>query len=131
MLATSGLQASSGSRQRFEGMLVACRETITQSLDSPVCPEGRGLKQAPAALQFLPRATSLGGESRLAATRFRSRRGRKQLLEVPLNSFWVLISFIPSAILVYYVAIKQEERYLERKFGDEYLLYKNKVRRWL
>ena len=47
------------------------------------------------------------------------------------NSFWILISFIPSAILVYYVAIKKEEIYLEKKFGEEYLYYKNKVRRWL
>lgn len=48
-----------------------------------------------------------------------------------LNSLWILISFIPSAILVYYVAIKKEEIYLERKFGEEYISYKNKVRRWL
>ena len=27
--------------------------------------------------------------------------------------------------------IEREERYLERKFGDEYLSYKNRVRRWL
>lgn len=27
--------------------------------------------------------------------------------------------------------IEREERYLERKFGDEYLQYKNRTRRWL
>ncbi len=48
-----------------------------------------------------------------------------------LNSFWILISFIPLAILVYYAAIKKEEMYLEKKFGEEYISYKNKVRRWL
>ncbi len=48
-----------------------------------------------------------------------------------LNSFWILISFIPSAILVNHVAIKKEEKYLEKKFREEYMLYKNKVRRWL
>ena len=48
-----------------------------------------------------------------------------------LNSFWVLCSVIPSAVLVYYVAIKKEEAYLEEKFGEEYLRYKSKVRRWL
>lgn len=34
-------------------------------------------------------------------------------------------------IITYYVAVKKEEAYLERKFGDEYLEYKNRVRRWL
>ena len=48
-----------------------------------------------------------------------------------LNSFWILISFIASAVLVYYVAISKEEAYIEEKFGEEYLHYKSKVRRWL
>ena len=48
-----------------------------------------------------------------------------------LNSFWILISFIPSAVLIYYIAIKKEEVYLEKKFGEEYIHYKNKVRRWV
>jgi protein-S-isoprenylcysteine O-methyltransferase Ste14 len=48
-----------------------------------------------------------------------------------LNSWWVLVSFIPAAILVYLITIKSEESYLERKFGDEYLAYKSRVRRWL
>jgi protein-S-isoprenylcysteine O-methyltransferase Ste14 len=47
-----------------------------------------------------------------------------------LNSFWILISFIPSAVLVYYIAIRKEEAYLEKKFGEEYAQYKSKVRRW-
>ncbi len=52
-------------------------------------------------------------------------------IAVFLNSFWILISFIVSAVLVYYVAIKKEEAYLEIKFGKDYMHYKNKVRRWL
>ncbi|WDE10275.1 methyltransferase family protein [Thalassomonas haliotis] len=48
-----------------------------------------------------------------------------------LNNAWILISFIPSAVLVYQLAIKKEEAYLEQKFGDQYLAYKKKVRRWL
>ncbi len=48
-----------------------------------------------------------------------------------LNSLWVFVSFIPAAMLVYLIAIKKEEIYLEKKFGEEYLLYKRKVRRWL
>lgn len=50
---------------------------------------------------------------------------------VLLNSFWVLASFLPAAILVYYVAIRKEEAYLEDKFGEEYVRYKSVVRRWL
>jgi len=48
-----------------------------------------------------------------------------------LDSWWVLISVMPSAVLVYYLAIRKEEAYLEKKFGEEYLLYQNEVRRWL
>lgn len=47
------------------------------------------------------------------------------------NSIWILLSFIPSAVIIYYIAIKKEEAYLEEKFGEEYVYYKNKVRRWL
>jgi len=52
-------------------------------------------------------------------------------LGIFINSFWILISFLPSAVLVYCIAIKKEEAYLEVKFGEEYLRYKRKVRRWL
>lgn len=48
-----------------------------------------------------------------------------------INSLWVLLSSFPSAALVYYIAIKKEEAYLESKFGEQYLCYKRKVRRWL
>lgn len=48
-----------------------------------------------------------------------------------LNSVWLLISIFPSAYLVYQIAIKKEEMYLEKKFGEEYLSYKRQVRRWL
>jgi protein-S-isoprenylcysteine O-methyltransferase Ste14 len=47
------------------------------------------------------------------------------------NSWWILLSFLPTAILIYFVAIKPEEIYLERNFGGEYLEYKMRVRRWL
>lgn len=50
---------------------------------------------------------------------------------IAMNNFWILVSFIPGAVLVYYLAIAKEEVYLEQKFGEEYLNYKNKVRRWL
>ena len=50
---------------------------------------------------------------------------------IATNNLWIFLSFIPGAILVYYVAIAKEEAYLERRFGEEYLAYKRKVRRWL
>lgn len=48
-----------------------------------------------------------------------------------MNSVWLLLSFLPAAFLVYVIAIKKEEFYLEEKFGEEYLAYKARVRRWL
>ncbi len=47
------------------------------------------------------------------------------------DSLWILLTFIPGAVLVYYIAIAREETYLEQKFGQEYLDYKAKVRRWI
>ncbi|HEY2896068.1 MAG TPA: isoprenylcysteine carboxylmethyltransferase family protein [Gemmatimonadaceae bacterium] len=47
------------------------------------------------------------------------------------NAFWPLV-FLPEAIaLVYLFAIRLEEAYLTREFGDAYRDYCSKVRRWL
>ena len=48
-----------------------------------------------------------------------------------INSLWIVMSFLPALMVVYVLAIKKEEMYLEKKFGEEYLKYKNNVRRWL
>ncbi len=48
-----------------------------------------------------------------------------------VNSLWMIISLAISVALVYHTAIKKEEIYLAAKFGDEYKIFKNKVRRWL
>lgn len=50
---------------------------------------------------------------------------------ISTDNLWILLSFIPGAILVFYIAIEKEEIYLEQKFGQEYLDYKQKVRRWV
>ena len=52
-------------------------------------------------------------------------------LGVAFDTYWALFAFIPALIIVYYSAVKKEEKYLESKFGQEYLDYKGKVRRWL
>jgi protein-S-isoprenylcysteine O-methyltransferase Ste14 len=50
---------------------------------------------------------------------------------IAANNLWIVLSIFAGAWLVYKVAIEKEERYLEREFGQEYLDYKTRVRRWL
>jgi len=52
-------------------------------------------------------------------------------LTLLLNSLWPLLLLPPLLALVEWGVIRREERYLERKFGDAYLAYKSRVRRWL
>jgi len=47
------------------------------------------------------------------------------------NSFWFLPPLVAVLLTVHYGVILREEKYLERKFGAEYLNYKNRVRRWI
>jgi len=47
-----------------------------------------------------------------------------------VNSLWLLATLV-AALALMHVVIGREERYLERKFGAEYLAYKASVRRWL
>jgi protein-S-isoprenylcysteine O-methyltransferase Ste14 len=48
-----------------------------------------------------------------------------------VNSVWLLVTLAGAVALVHYVVIRREEKYLERRFGDQYLDYKASVRRWL
>lgn len=48
-----------------------------------------------------------------------------------LNSVWLLGTLAAAVSLMSLVVIPREERYLEHRFGAEYLDYKAKVRRWL
>jgi protein-S-isoprenylcysteine O-methyltransferase Ste14 len=52
-------------------------------------------------------------------------------IAVWVNSLWVLVTLVPAVALMSCVVIPREERYLERKFGAEYLAYKESVRRWI
>ena len=44
------------------------------------------------------------------------------------NSLWFLGLTVVLAVLLWWGVISREERYLERKFGAEYLSYKARVR---
>jgi protein-S-isoprenylcysteine O-methyltransferase Ste14 len=47
------------------------------------------------------------------------------------TSLWFFVLAAISAALLTWGVILREERYLERKFGDGYLSYKSRVRRWI
>lgn len=46
-------------------------------------------------------------------------------------SFWFLLLAVIAVLLFNWCVISREEIYLERKFDEEYLSYKSRVRRWL
>ncbi|MGP6156813.1 MAG: methyltransferase family protein [Vulcanimicrobiaceae bacterium] len=52
-------------------------------------------------------------------------------LSVALSNLWVLILLVPAAVIIDRYVIPEEERRLERVFGDQYRAYKLQVRRWL
>ena len=52
-------------------------------------------------------------------------------LSLVLNALWVLIAIVPALLFVQYGVIGREERYLEDHFGEEYRVYRRRVRRWL
>ena len=47
------------------------------------------------------------------------------------NFLWPLLALVISVILCHTYLILPEEKYLEEKFGQEYIQYKNSVRRWI
>ena len=44
---------------------------------------------------------------------------------------WTLALLVPLLVVLHYGVIIREERYLERKFADDYRRYKSTTRRWL
>ena len=52
-------------------------------------------------------------------------------LAILLNMLLVLLLLPIVLVVMHFGVIIREEKYLERKFGKEYLRYKSKVRRWL
>ena len=49
---------------------------------------------------------------------------------IGLENGWIIALLPPVLVLIYTTAIRPEEAYLERKFGDTYIEYKGSVRRW-
>lgn len=48
-----------------------------------------------------------------------------------IDSLWLLLITVPLIAVLRVAVIGPEERYLERKFGEEYRRYRSRVRRWL
>jgi protein-S-isoprenylcysteine O-methyltransferase Ste14 len=57
------------------------------------------------------------------------------LLQIALGFFlndWITLLFVvPLAVIFHYGVILREEKYLTAKFGESYLQYKHKARRWI
>jgi protein-S-isoprenylcysteine O-methyltransferase Ste14 len=52
-------------------------------------------------------------------------------LAIGFDSLWLLILLVPFYLVIRYGVVAREEVYLARKFGDAYLDYRRRVRRWL
>ena len=48
-----------------------------------------------------------------------------------VNGGWLLVTLAVTLVVLTYGVIVREERYLARRFGQEYLAYKASVRRWV
>ena len=53
------------------------------------------------------------------------------VIAVLSSSLWFFLTIPILYILILFKAVKPEERYLSQKFGEEYLNYSAKVRRWI
>jgi protein-S-isoprenylcysteine O-methyltransferase Ste14 len=53
------------------------------------------------------------------------------LTNLLLGIDWVALLYVPSLLLLHFGIIRREERYLERKFGDDYRTYKARVGRYV
>ena len=47
------------------------------------------------------------------------------------NALWAILLLPATLLVIQRGVIEREERYLKRKFGEEYLRYKARVQRWI
>jgi protein-S-isoprenylcysteine O-methyltransferase Ste14 len=52
-------------------------------------------------------------------------------IAVLVGAPWALATLVPALLVVRWGVIVREERYLQRRFGEPYLHYKARTRRWL
>jgi protein-S-isoprenylcysteine O-methyltransferase Ste14 len=52
-------------------------------------------------------------------------------IALAFDLLWVIATLIPVVLIIHFGVILREERYLAAKFGQTYLDYKSKVRRWV
>ena len=52
-------------------------------------------------------------------------------LSIAAGSLWAIVLAVPLLWVINVGVVRREERYLERKFGDDYRAYKARVRRWI
>lgn len=52
-------------------------------------------------------------------------------IALAVDSLVTMLLLIPLLVLLHYGVIRREERYLERKFGESYRIYRQRVRRWI
>lgn len=47
------------------------------------------------------------------------------------NNPWVFLALVPAIFIVHYRVVLREEAVLEKQFGEDYLEYQRRVRRWI
>ena len=47
------------------------------------------------------------------------------------NSFWLVLTLVPTLLIMSRGVIDREEQFLATMFGQTYIDYRNRVRRWL
>jgi protein-S-isoprenylcysteine O-methyltransferase Ste14 len=52
-------------------------------------------------------------------------------LSLLFNTWWSLFLLVPVGVVMHHLVVRREEAYLERKFGDTYIAYCRRVRRYL